>query len=331
MILDNIAVSIICNTYNQESYIKDALESFVKQKTTFKFEVLVHDDASTDKTPEIIREYEQKYPDIIKPLYQTENQYSKGGNITLRFQVPRARGKYLALCEGDDYWTCDTKLQEQWEYMEAHPECSLVTHETMNYYEKEDFFKPYLAEDYSVPKDRIIPVADIIRRHSDIFHTSSLFYKKDYYNQHSEFLKTVVGYDYVPKTLLACQGTVYMIPKVMSVHRIGAKNSCHERWDADKSRLIKMKEVAIDNYTAINQYTAYKYNEYIEARLLVLNFQLYLITCDKNITQEPYKSMFANMPLRRKCAYYINVYCPWCYIFLRGLRRKLQYKWKLKG
>ena len=89
MTMEEIKVSIICNAYNHELYIRDALEGFVMQRTSFAFEVLVHDDASNDKTADIIREYEAKYPDIIKPIYQTENQYTKGG--VSRFQEPRIK------------------------------------------------------------------------------------------------------------------------------------------------------------------------------------------------------------------------------------------------
>src|SRR5690625_3999133 len=99
-------VSISCITYNQSSYIRQCLDGFLMQKCNFKFEVLIHDDASTDNTADIIKEYQAKYPDIIKPIYQAENQYSKGvRGINIRFNFPRAQGKYIALCEGDDYWT----------------------------------------------------------------------------------------------------------------------------------------------------------------------------------------------------------------------------------
>ena len=119
-------VSICCITYNQEAYIRDALDGFIKQKTNFQWELLIHDDASTDRTAEIIREYAKRYPDRIFPILQTENQYSQGlTNISGTFNFPRARGKYIAMCEGDDYWTDETKLQRQVDFMEAHPGCSL--------------------------------------------------------------------------------------------------------------------------------------------------------------------------------------------------------------
>ena len=116
-------VSISCITYNHEPYIVQALNGFLMQKTSFPFEVLVHDDASTDRTADIIREYEKKFPKIIKPIYQKENQYSKGFTaVTATWNFPRAQGKYIALCEGDDYWIDENKLQKQVDFLEKNPE-----------------------------------------------------------------------------------------------------------------------------------------------------------------------------------------------------------------
>lgn len=106
-------VSICCITYNHAPYIRQCLEGFLIQKTTFPFEILIHDDASTDGTADIIREYEARYPHLIKPIYQVENQYSKGTKISSTYNYPRAKGKYIALCEGDDYWTDPLKLQNK--------------------------------------------------------------------------------------------------------------------------------------------------------------------------------------------------------------------------
>lgn len=124
--IDTPLVSIICSTYNHELYIAQCLEGFLMQKTNFIFEVLVHDDASTDNTAEIISEYEHRYPQIIKPIYQKENQYSKGEDIFGKYQCARAKGKYIALCEGDDYWIDPLKLQKQVDYLEQHSDYALV-------------------------------------------------------------------------------------------------------------------------------------------------------------------------------------------------------------
>lgn len=115
-------VSIICTAYNHEKFIRDCLDGFLIQKTDFPFEVLINDDASTDKTADIIRAYEDKFPDIIKPIYQQENQYTKGDSLWRTILFPRVKGKYIAICEGDDYWTDPQKLQKQVDFLNgAHP------------------------------------------------------------------------------------------------------------------------------------------------------------------------------------------------------------------
>ena len=121
-------VSIKCLAYNHEKYIGQTLDSFLMQETDFPFEVIVHDDASTDKTADILREYEKKYPLIVKPIYETENLYSKhDGRIT---RVPNAalKGKYVATCEGDDYWTNPHKLQMQADFLESHEDYFAIGH-----------------------------------------------------------------------------------------------------------------------------------------------------------------------------------------------------------
>lgn len=118
-----LLVSIQCITYNHESYIRHCLDGFVMQKTNFRFEVIVHDDASTDNTVEIIRQYVEKYPDIIKPIYEKENQYSKiGFDGIFRIMNEHSKGKYIAICEGDDCWTDPYKLQKQVDFLESHPD-----------------------------------------------------------------------------------------------------------------------------------------------------------------------------------------------------------------
>lgn len=124
----NTVVAVRCITYNQERYIRDALEGFVMQQTDFNFVVIVHDDASTDSTPKIIKEYSQKYPELIFPILEKENQYSKGpGNLgnVLNPIIEATNAKYIALCEGDDYWIDPLKLQKQVDKMESDPEIGM--------------------------------------------------------------------------------------------------------------------------------------------------------------------------------------------------------------
>lgn len=121
-------VSICSLVYNHEPYLRQCLDGFVMQQTSFPFEVVIHDDASTDGSAAIIREYATRYPNIFVPIYQTENQYSQGKKVSSTYVFPRARGKYIALCEGDDYWTDPLKLQKQVDFLEANPEYSMCFH-----------------------------------------------------------------------------------------------------------------------------------------------------------------------------------------------------------
>ncbi len=121
-------VSICCLTFNHEKFIRDAIEGFLMQETTFPVEILITDDASTDDNAAIIREYEQAHPQLFKVVCNEVNQYSQGGHPG-KSTRDRARGEFIAMCEGDDYWTCKDKLQKQVRILEGDPGVSLVFHD----------------------------------------------------------------------------------------------------------------------------------------------------------------------------------------------------------
>lgn len=126
--LSNIIVAIYCIAYNQESYIRDCLDGFIKQQTNFRFVAIVHDDNSTDSTTSIIKEYATKYPDLIKPIFEIENQYSKRDGSLAKIMnraIAETGAKYIAFCEGDDYWIDFQKLQKQVDYLDTHPNYDL--------------------------------------------------------------------------------------------------------------------------------------------------------------------------------------------------------------
>ena len=152
----NIIVSICCITYNHASFIRKALDGFLMQqapscvpqgaKMSDWCEILIHDDCSTDGTADIVKEYATKYPDLIFPLYEEVNQYSKGVKVDF-YNYKRARGKYIAYCEGDDYWTDPNKLQKQVDFMESHPEYSICMHGCSVYDTRSK--KKYVSRDFS--------------------------------------------------------------------------------------------------------------------------------------------------------------------------------------
>lgn len=175
---ENILVSINTLTYNHEKYIAQCIEGILMQKTNFAFELLIHDDASTDNTAAIIKEYEKKYPKIIKPIYQTENQWSKGIKNSATYQYPRAKGKYIAICEGDDYWIGENKLQMQVDFLENNPEYGMCYTNFNIYYQNkkkfefdlftthsEKFLKQYDSlEQWILKKGYIAPMTWVYRK-----------------------------------------------------------------------------------------------------------------------------------------------------------------------
>lgn len=148
-------VSVCCVTYNHARFIRDALEGFLMQEADFPFEVIVHDDCSTDGTTELLREYEARFPGRLRVMYEEENQFSKGKKM-FALTFAEARGKYVALCEGDDYWTDPRKLARQAALMEAHPEYAFsfhparwLDHQGAEVVERK-FAPPFVRESYTI-------------------------------------------------------------------------------------------------------------------------------------------------------------------------------------
>jgi len=243
-------VSVCCLTYNHEPYISDCIEGFLLQKTNFTYEVLIHDDASTDKTPKIIREYEKKYPDIIKPIYQKSNQYSRGVRPTFEFNIPRAKGKYIALCEGEDYWTDPLKLQKQVDFLESHKDFVGVFHSTDYIDEREKNSKPKLWRQY---KRDVYSAKDTIRKTS-LFHTSSYCFRNLNYDFSLLNNSRIVSADMLLLGIISKFGKLKLLHDTMSVYRrnFGGVTSSESKIKYHKNRIALNK--------TLNAYFDYQYN-----------------------------------------------------------------------
>ena len=227
-------VSVSCITYNHENYIRQALDSFLEQECSFGYEIIIHDDASTDATPDIIREYAEKYPDIIKPMLQSENQYSRGiSNISGVYNFPRALGKYIAMCEGDDFWCDPHKLAGQAAYMEAHPDTALCCHAAKTLamdgaYRSSDEIHPY-------HETRQLTAAEVISKPVN-FPTASMFFRTEYARTLPEWYFNCPVGDIPLQLYMLSKGNVYYDDTVMSVYRMGAGGSWSSGMDDDKAR-----------------------------------------------------------------------------------------------
>lgn len=315
----DIMVSICCLAYNQKKYIRQALDSFLMQKTNFKFEILINDDCSTDGTTEIIKEYEEKYPDIIKPLYHSENQYSKsyrqGNMMSITFNFPRVSGKYTAMCEGDDFWTDEYKLQKQVDIMEANPDCSFCAHTVRCTYED------------GKPTSQIIPVKDTVKEgmltsaqavhgicySPYMFQTTSYFFRSEFLKEMventPEFFEYSSSMDVLFMLYFASKGNVYYIDQEMSCYRHMSTSSimCELRSNSDNKKVQKI----INHYTqhlkslhAYNEYTEHRFKIDVDYSIRKCEFHLILAKGDyRHYFSRKYKDVaplfFANTPKKQ--------------------------------
>lgn len=277
MLNDDILVSICCLSYNHKKFIKDALDSFLAQETNFKYEILINDDASTDGSIEILKEYESAYPDVIKVRYHTENQYSKGiTNPSGVFNFPRARGKYIALCECDDYFIDKNKLQKQFEYMEANPNCSLCFH-SAKIQKMDSSLVDKLVRPYT--RNTKIKSEDIIDKTKG-YPTASLFFRAEFVKELPKFyFKCMIG-DIPLQIILANYGYAYYIDEAMSVYRVGDSGSWSNMQKEGDYELKQEKYfINMQNmYHSFDEFSNYKYSKSVESAIRRIRFLTFVNT-----------------------------------------------------
>lgn len=219
-------VSIRCTVYNHEAFLRQCLDGFVMQKTTFPFEAIVHDDASTDGSADIIREYAEKYPQIIKPIYETENQWAKGTISKNMDAVMHPASKYIAHCEGDDYWIDPQKLQIQVDFLESHPDYSMCFHRAktvLNDTDEETDYYP--SESFRSVQNRDYTSTELLQVWT--VPTASMVYKRECRSFPLTFRYRILYGDIVMVLSCAEMGKVRGLDRTMSVYRIHESSILH--------------------------------------------------------------------------------------------------------
>ena len=208
-------VVIVCLTYNQEQYIEDALRGFAGQRTDFDYCAVVVDDNSSDRTADIIRRYEAQYPDRIRGIYLPENYYSQNKSKVPLLRPWHQHSDYLALCEGDDYWTDPDKLQKQVDWLDRHPACTMCC--TDSEVRRHDG----TVEDWHhYPADCDIPVQDLILGSGLWLQTPTLVFRSRLYDDFPDYCWRCHVADYPLQIWAALQGDVHYLHQKTSVYRL---------------------------------------------------------------------------------------------------------------
>lgn len=323
---NEILVTVICTVYNHEQYLRKCLDGFIMQKTTFPFEVIVHDDASTDGSADIIREYAEKYPNLIRPIYQTVNQYSQHVLIVNTFILPIARGKYVAYCEGDDYWCDENKLQMQYEAMENNPDCHFCVHKVRNISESGEPLGSTIPNFY-VPSgvmDNETFLSYVLE--GNPFQTSSYFRRTEdartYAAHIPEFARAADVGDVPMMLYSASLGDVVYIDKVCSCYRNQSLGSWSMRMGMDKERKIKHEKTMMEVYRLFDEYTHHQYAQQVKHGIAKVEMDINCLSMERSayarlLLKKENRWMLKRYNRNGKIALFLRGYAPWALRFLQ--------------
>ncbi len=246
-------VSICCTAYNHENYIEEAIDGFLMQETNFPFEILIHDDASTDRTADKIRKYAEKYPSLIKTIFQVENQYSQGKS-PMKLLREKSQGVYIAICEGDDYWIDSNKLQIQIDSMKQNPDCDMSFHAAEMRFNKNKYGEIIGKH---VNGNKIFSTSEIILGGGSFCPTVSLVYRKELFSPPPSYYENAPVGDYFAQIAGSLNGGLLYIDQVMSAYRQSATGSWSssmiesvdkvEKWSHGLLRALNDLNICLNN------------------------------------------------------------------------------------
>lgn len=305
-VYEDPVVSICCVCYNHEKTLRRALDGLLAQECNFPFEILIHDDASTDHSQEIIKEYLEKYPDRIHAILQTENQYSKRISYYRKYFFPMVRGRYIAFCECDDYW-CDTKkLQTQIDVLEANKSCSVCVHGsykiTLEGKKMNEVFPPVRIPESIITAEQFIDyelgqgkwmfqLASYVVRYEVLAN----YYKEAFDNYATKFAH--VG-DLPMLLYCATQGDIYYVNRYMSCYTVDSGGFMSRAY-RDPEFAKSVHEAYIEGFKAYNEFTDNRYEKSIDKGIIRRKFYIDYINKHywKILTSPDYRFILTDMKM----------------------------------
>ena len=320
-------VSITCVAYNHEQYIEKTLDSFLMQETTFPFEILIHEDVSTDRTKAIIETYEKKFPNIVKPLYQKENQYSKGFN-PMALLYPKVQGEFMAFCDGDDYWTDREKLQIQIEEMSKYPDIDMSCHYSSK------LFHNVECDDFSKRSHtKLLTMKEAILYDGNLAPTSSLVFRSRIIKNLPNWIYTAPFGDYPMQVFGSKNAGSLYIDRKMSVYRIGEIGSwttgCNNTEQHFK-RIGFIKKFLL----SANEITNYEFEKYFLYIIQKNNFNyMKNLSFSHQKREEIFNKNSETFSLKQKILWHLiykNITINWSFsYFLKNHLKQFIQKWKV--
>jgi glycosyltransferase involved in cell wall biosynthesis len=285
-----VKVSVCIITYNHGKYIGQAVEGALMQKTEFDFEIIIGEDDSTDGTREIVTKYKEQYPDRIRLfLNDRKNVIFINGRPTGRWNfmnnIRNARGDYIALLDGDDYWTDPYKLRKQAEFLDTHPDCAMCFHDVRIVYE--DDRQPVRI---ATPRGgkKIYTLKDLLK--GNFMHTCSVMFRKGLFPEFPDWFSRVAWADWPLHILNAEHGDIGYLPEAMGVYRVHGGGLHSSQRDIDQVRAM------IGIYPYLNEHLGFRYNRLIKSRiffkLLEKKTGLFLKRCGCSLIVEIYRKLF---------------------------------------
>ena len=330
---DRVLASVCCITYNHAKYIRQALDSMLNQQLDGKYEVLVHDDASTDGTTDIVREYVKKYPGRVRAIFQKENQYSRGRHdlsLLMGELFPRAQGEYIAVCEGDDFWSDNEKLQKQIDCLKKEVQCVACTCRT------QVVRKDGIPLDQKLPSFNmdtgVIHSEDYIRRvfheNRHLFHLSGLVFRTceviPVFGAQPEFMLQSEAGDRALFLYLATRGDIVFLNECLSCYRVMSEGSWSQKVASspEKAYLNNLSLIAMAE--KFDQYTKGRYTEEIEEYKTFYRFYIAMYELDgREMKKDCYRRFYETLSVKQKIYFTLGSYFPWGGRLYRKIKKRV--------
>ena len=259
-------ISVIMITYGHENYLKQAIEGVLMQVCDYRIELIVSDDESPDKTEEVVLDLIKNHENGQWIKY-TRHKNNKGLISNFQWAINQGKGKYIAICEGDDYWTNPHKLQKQIDFLEANEDYALSCHNALKLYmgaEKEKELFTNLKENTDISLDQIV--------NSWIMPTGSFVFRKELITPLPEWYSKIYSGDLSLALILRHSGKVYFFSEAMSIYRINLIGSSASATYGKSLLFVRRQHKLLFEY--YNEWTNFKYNQLIISKLKKLQKEI---------------------------------------------------------